>query len=125
MNNDATFNNNVNGTVSGLLTNTAGTTTNDGQLNGGATITGGTVTNNNLISGTVAISGTGTVNNNLTITGRGEQRRDLQQQRERYGVRPADQHRQRHRDQRRSAQWRRQPSPAVRLDQTGGSITAA
>ena len=69
MNNAATFNNNANGTVSGLLTNTAGTTTNDGQLNGGATVSGGIVTNNNLIAGTVAISGTGDVENNVTITG--------------------------------------------------------
>ena len=69
VNNAATFNNNASGTVSGLLTNTAGTTTNAGQLNGGATVSGGTVTNNNLISGTVAISGTGDVENNLTITG--------------------------------------------------------
>jgi uncharacterized protein with beta-barrel porin domain len=69
VNNAATFNNNGNGTVSGLLTNTAGTTTNAGQLNGGATVSGGTVTNDNLISGTVAISVTGDVENNATVTG--------------------------------------------------------
>ena len=67
--NAATFNNNAFGTVSGLLTNTAGTTTNDGQLNGGATVTGGTLINNNLIAGAVDISDTGTVNNYATITG--------------------------------------------------------
>ena len=55
MSNAGTFNNDTGGTVSGLLTNTAGTTTNAGQLNGGATVSGGTGTNNNLISGTVAI----------------------------------------------------------------------
>ena len=39
------FNNNANGTVSGLLTNsTTGTTTNAGHLNGGALVTGGTLT---------------------------------------------------------------------------------
>jgi hypothetical protein len=65
VNNDAIFNNNAGGTVSGLLTNTAGATTNNGQLNGGATVTGRTVTNNNLIAGTVAISGSGDVENNL------------------------------------------------------------
>src|ERR1019366_3587314 len=69
VNNAATFNNNANGTVSGLLTNTAGTTTNGGQLNNGASVSGGLVTNNNLISGTVGITGTGSVVNNLTITG--------------------------------------------------------
>ena len=69
VNNAATFNNNAGATVSGLLTNTAGTTTNAGQLNGGANVTGGVVTNTDLISGSVAISGTGQVNNNLTITG--------------------------------------------------------
>ena len=67
--NAATFNNNAFGTVSGLLTNSAGTTTNAGQLNGGAAVSAGSLTNNNLVSGTVAISGTGTVANNLTITG--------------------------------------------------------
>ena len=66
--NAATFNNNVGGTVSGPLTNSAGTTANAGQLNGGANVTGGTLTNNNLISGAVGISG-GAVNNNATITG--------------------------------------------------------
>jgi uncharacterized protein with beta-barrel porin domain len=69
VNNAGAFNNNALGTVSGLLTNNGGTTTNAGHLNGGATVSGGTVTNNNLISGTVGIIGTGTVNNNLTITG--------------------------------------------------------
>jgi autotransporter-associated beta strand protein len=67
--NNATFNNNANGIVSGLLTNTAATTTNFGQLNGGANVTGGVLTNNNLISGAVGISGGGTLNNNQTIAG--------------------------------------------------------
>jgi autotransporter-associated beta strand protein len=66
--NSGTFTNNAGGTVSGQLTNTAGTTTNAGQLNGGATVSGGTLTNNNLISGAVGISG-GTLNNNAAITG--------------------------------------------------------
>ena len=54
------FNNNAGGTVSGLLTNTAGTTTNNAALNGGATVSGGTfagsgtVTNLNVSGGTFA-----------------------------------------------------------------------
>ena len=67
--NSGAFANTANGTVAGLLTNTAGTATNAGQLNGGATVSGGTLTNNNLIVGTVDISGTGQVENFLTITG--------------------------------------------------------
>jgi uncharacterized protein with beta-barrel porin domain len=67
--NAAIFDNNAGGTVSGLLTNSAGTTTNNGQLNGGAAVSGGTLTNNNLISGTVGITATGIAVNNLTITG--------------------------------------------------------
>ena len=66
--NSGTFTNNAGGTVSRLLTNPAGTTTNAGQLNGGASVSGGTLTNNNLISGAVGISG-GTLNNNAAITG--------------------------------------------------------
>jgi uncharacterized protein with beta-barrel porin domain len=54
--NAATFANNAGATVSGLLTNTGGTTTNNGALNGGATVSGGTFT------------GTGTVTN-LTVSG--------------------------------------------------------
>jgi uncharacterized protein with beta-barrel porin domain len=50
------FNNVAGGTVFGLLTNTAGVTTNNGSLNGGAIITGG------------VLNGTGTVSN-LTVTG--------------------------------------------------------
>jgi uncharacterized protein with beta-barrel porin domain len=57
--NAGTFNNNAAGTVSGLLTNTAGTTTNAGQLNGGATISGGTL----------AITGTGTISGNPVTVG--------------------------------------------------------
>jgi autotransporter-associated beta strand protein len=66
--NSGAFANNSGGTVSGQLTNTAGTTTNAGQLNGGASVSGGTLTNNNLIAGAVGISG-GAVNNNATISG--------------------------------------------------------
>ncbi len=66
--NFGTFNNNAGSTVSGLLINSFGITTNAGQLNGGASLTGGTLTNNNVISGAVGISG-GFVNNNLTISG--------------------------------------------------------
>ena len=57
--NSAAFNNNANGTVSGLLTNTAGTTTNAGQLNGGATISGGTVSNSNIVTSGVTVDTTG------------------------------------------------------------------
>ncbi|SDJ83718.1 Uncharacterized conserved protein, contains a C-terminal beta-barrel porin domain [Bradyrhizobium sp. Rc2d] len=42
--NSNTFDNNAAGTVSGRLTNTAGTTTNAGALNGGVTVSGGTFT---------------------------------------------------------------------------------
>ena len=54
--NAGTFANNAGATVSGLLTNTGGTTTNNGALNGGANVSGGTLT------------GTGTVTN-LTVSG--------------------------------------------------------
>ena len=62
VNNAATFNNNSNGTVSGRLTNTAGTATNAGHLNGGATVSGGTLTT----TGTIAsgLTNSATVNAN-------------------------------------------------------------
>ncbi len=72
--NAGTFNNNAGATVSGLLTNTAGTTTNNGALNGGATISGGTfagsgtVTNLNASGGTFA-PGNGTPGTSMTVTG--------------------------------------------------------
>lgn len=72
--NAGTFNNNTGGTVSGLLTNTAGTTTNNGALNGGATVSGGTfagsgtVTNLNVSGGTFA-PGNGTPGTFMTVTG--------------------------------------------------------
>ncbi|HEV7409889.1 MAG TPA: autotransporter-associated beta strand repeat-containing protein [Bradyrhizobium sp.] len=72
--NAGTFNNNAGATVSGLLTNTAGTTTNNGALNGGATVSGGTfagsgtVTNLNVSGGTFA-PGNGTPGSLMTVTG--------------------------------------------------------
>jgi fibronectin-binding autotransporter adhesin len=53
------FNNTANGVVAGLLTNTAGTTTNDGTLNG-ATVSGGTLTGQGLINGVTTVAGGGT-----------------------------------------------------------------
>jgi hypothetical protein len=64
--NGNTFNNNVTGIVTGLLTNTAGTTTNNGQLNNGANVTGGTLTNNKTITG--AVTNAATFNNNSAGT---------------------------------------------------------
>jgi autotransporter-associated beta strand protein len=50
--NAGSFNNNANGVVSGLLTNTAGTTTNAGKLNGGANVSGGTlITTGTILNG--------------------------------------------------------------------------
>jgi autotransporter-associated beta strand protein len=72
--NAGTFNNNSGATVSGLLTNTGGTTTNNGALNGGAIISGGafkgagTVTNLTVSGGTFA-PGTGTPGSSMTVTG--------------------------------------------------------
>ena len=72
--NAGTFNNNAGATVSGLLTNTAGTTTNNGALNGGATVSGGTfagsgaVTNLNVSGGTFA-PGNGTPGTFMTASG--------------------------------------------------------
>ena len=53
------FDNTANGVVSGLLTNTAGTTTNDGTLNG-ATVNGGTLTGQGLINGATTVASGGT-----------------------------------------------------------------
>lgn len=69
-----TFNNNAAGTVSGLLTNTAGTTTNNGQLNGGANITGGVLTGigsagNTSIAGGTFTPGSGVAGTSMTING--------------------------------------------------------
>jgi uncharacterized protein with beta-barrel porin domain len=72
--NAGTFNNNAGATVSGLLTNTAGATTNNGALNGGATVSGGTfagsgtVTNLTVSGGTFA-PGNGTPGTFMTVTG--------------------------------------------------------
>ena len=62
--NFGTFDNNVGGTVSGLLTNTSGTTTNAGALNGGAVVNGGLLT----VNGTAAAV---TVNAGGTLAGNG------------------------------------------------------
>ncbi|WP_210302210.1 autotransporter-associated beta strand repeat-containing protein [Methylobacterium brachythecii] len=59
--NSGTFANNASGTVTGGLTNTAGTTTNAGTINGGATILAGTFNTNaatSVVNGTLANSGT-------------------------------------------------------------------
>ncbi len=72
--NAGAFNNNAGATVSGLLTNTAGTTVNNGALNGGAVISGGTfagsgtVSNLNVSGGTFA-PGNGTPGTFMTVTG--------------------------------------------------------
>jgi uncharacterized protein with beta-barrel porin domain len=72
--NAGTFNNNAGATLSGLLTSTAGTTTNNGALNGGANVSGGTfagsgtVTNLNVSGGTFA-PGNGTPGTFMTVTG--------------------------------------------------------
>ena len=67
--NAATFNNNLGGTVSGLLTNNSGTTTNAGALNGGAIVNGGLLANNGAVTGTV--TNAATFNNNVggTVSG--------------------------------------------------------
>ncbi|MBX9647386.1 MAG: autotransporter domain-containing protein [Xanthobacteraceae bacterium] len=66
-----TFNNNGTGTVSGLLTNTAGTATNAGQLNGGVAVSGGTVTNTNIVANGVTVSATGAYTQNAGTTNGG------------------------------------------------------
>jgi fibronectin-binding autotransporter adhesin len=72
--NAGTFNNNAGATVSGLLTNTGGTTTNNGALNGGANISGGAFTGagtvtNLMVSGGTFAPGTGTPGSSMTVTG--------------------------------------------------------
>ena len=62
--NPGTFDNNVGGTVSGLLTNNSGTTTNAGALDGGAVVNGGLLT----VNGTAAAV---TVNAGGTLGGNG------------------------------------------------------
>ena len=62
--NSGTFNNNVGGTVSGLLTNNSGATTNAGALNGGAVVNGGLL----MVDGTAAAV---TVNPGGTLAGNG------------------------------------------------------
>ncbi|MGO4513670.1 autotransporter domain-containing protein [Bradyrhizobium sp. 2TAF36] len=64
VNNFGMFNNNVGGTVSGLLTNNSGTTTNTGALNGGAVVNGGLL----MVDGTAAAV---TVNPGGTLAGHG------------------------------------------------------
>jgi uncharacterized protein with beta-barrel porin domain len=72
--NAGTFNNNAGATVSGLLTNTAGVTLNNGALNGGASVSGGTfagsgtVTNLSVSGGTFA-PGDGTPGSSMTVSG--------------------------------------------------------
>ena len=67
--NAGTFTNDVGGTVSGLMTNTSGTTTNAGALNGGAVVDGGLLANSGAIAGTVTSAAT--FNNNVggTVSG--------------------------------------------------------
>ena len=72
--NAGTFNNNAGATVSGLLTNTAGTTVNNGALNGGANVSGGTFTGsgtvaNLTVSGGIFAPGNGTPGSSMTVTG--------------------------------------------------------
>jgi uncharacterized protein with beta-barrel porin domain len=72
--NAGTFNNNSGSTVSGLLTNTAGTTTNNGALNGGANVSGGTFTGsgtvtNLTVSGGIFAPGNGTPGSSMTVAG--------------------------------------------------------
>jgi uncharacterized protein with beta-barrel porin domain len=72
--NGGTFSNGAGATVSGLLTNTAGITTNNGALNGGAIIAGGaftgtgSVTNLTVTGGTFA-PGNGTPGSSMTVAG--------------------------------------------------------
>ena len=70
-----TFNNTAAGTVSGLLTQTAGVSINDGSLNGGALINGGvfsgtgSVTNVTVDNGGVFAPGNGAPGSSMTVTG--------------------------------------------------------
>jgi fibronectin-binding autotransporter adhesin len=72
--NAGAFNNNAGATVSGLLTNTAGTTVNNGALNGGANVSGGTFTGsgtvtNLTVSGGIFAPGNGTPGSFMTVSG--------------------------------------------------------
>jgi fibronectin-binding autotransporter adhesin len=72
--NAGAFNNNTGATVSGLLTNTAGATVNNGALNGGASVSGGTFTGsgtvaNLTVSGGIFAPGNGTPGSSMTVTG--------------------------------------------------------
>jgi fibronectin-binding autotransporter adhesin len=72
--NAGTFNNNAGATVSGLLTNTAGTTVNNGALNGGANVSGGMFTGsgsvtNLTVSGGIFAPGNGTPGSSMTAAG--------------------------------------------------------
>ena len=72
--NAGTFNNDAGATVSGLLTNTAGTTVNNGALNGGANVSGGTFTGSGTVadltvSGGIFAPGNGTPGSFMTVTG--------------------------------------------------------
>jgi T5SS/PEP-CTERM-associated repeat protein/autotransporter-associated beta strand protein len=64
--NAATFNNNVGGTVSGLLTNNSGTTTSAGALNGGAVVNGGLLAVNGTAAA-VTVNAGGTLGGNGTV----------------------------------------------------------
>jgi uncharacterized protein with beta-barrel porin domain len=73
--NAGTFTNSAGATVSGLLTNTAGTTNNAGALNGGANITGGTLTgagsvgNLTIGGGALFAPGSGAPGSSMAVTG--------------------------------------------------------
>jgi len=73
--NAGTFTNNAGGTVSGLLTSTAGVVTNNGLLGGDALINGGTltgtgsVTNLTIANGSTFVPGDGTPGTFMTVTG--------------------------------------------------------
>jgi uncharacterized protein with beta-barrel porin domain len=72
--NAGTFNNNAGATVSGLLTNTAGVTTDTGALNGGATVTGGALTGTGSVttltmSGGTFAPGNGVPGSSMTVSG--------------------------------------------------------
>jgi fibronectin-binding autotransporter adhesin len=68
------FNNNAGATVSGVLTNTAGVTIDNGALNGGATVTGGALTGTGFVttltmSGGTFAPGNGTPGSSMTVSG--------------------------------------------------------
>jgi fibronectin-binding autotransporter adhesin len=72
--NAGTFNNSAGATVSGLLTNTAGTTVNNGALNGGANVSGGMFTGsgtvtNLTVAGGIFAPGNGTPGSSMTVSG--------------------------------------------------------